>query len=250
MIVLHILGGDFDLSRLFCRALASRGVAALFMKMPYYGERRQPGSPARMVSVDPEETVRGMTQAVLDIRQAAAWLAAHEEVDADAVGHHGHQPGRHHRRAGGKHRTAIPQGVPDPGRRRDGRSRLDVGGSSRHCGKFWVDSGRTKEELFAPLRPVDPVTYARPLPGRRILMLNARHDEVVPRACTEALWHAFGEPPIIWWNAGHYSAARYMFDGVAQAVKFFQPDVAASDTTHAPAVDSKTTGAAAQSTAK
>ena len=75
VVVLHILGGDFDLSRLFCRALADRGVAALFMKMPYYGERRQPGSPARMISIDPVETVRGMTQAVLDARQAAAWLA-------------------------------------------------------------------------------------------------------------------------------------------------------------------------------
>ena len=40
VIVLHILGGDFDLARLFCRALAGRGVNALFLKMPYYGERR------------------------------------------------------------------------------------------------------------------------------------------------------------------------------------------------------------------
>ena len=30
VIVLHILGGDFDLARLFCRSLAHRGTAALF----------------------------------------------------------------------------------------------------------------------------------------------------------------------------------------------------------------------------
>src|SRR5262245_10721283 len=30
VIVLHILGGDFELSRLFCNALAQHGVAALF----------------------------------------------------------------------------------------------------------------------------------------------------------------------------------------------------------------------------
>ena len=98
VIVLHILGGDFDLARLFCRALAADGTAALFLKMPYYGERQQPGSPVRMISIDPEETVRGMTQAVLDIRRAAAWLAARDEVDADAVGHHGDQSGRASRR--------------------------------------------------------------------------------------------------------------------------------------------------------
>ena len=36
-----------------------------------------------MISADPDETVEGMTQAVLDIRRATAWLAAREEVDPD-----------------------------------------------------------------------------------------------------------------------------------------------------------------------
>src|SRR5205085_11716380 len=61
VVVLHILGGDFPLSRLYCSALSSRGVAALFVKMPYYGPRRTPGDPRRMVSKDPKETVEGMT---------------------------------------------------------------------------------------------------------------------------------------------------------------------------------------------
>src|SRR6185436_10180870 len=42
VIVLHILGGDFDLARLFARSLAHKGVGALFLKMPYYGLRQQP----------------------------------------------------------------------------------------------------------------------------------------------------------------------------------------------------------------
>ena len=66
--------------------LAQHGVAAPFVKMPYYGERRQPGTNVRMISTDPQETVRGLTQAVKDIRYAAAWLAAQDEVDAAAVG--------------------------------------------------------------------------------------------------------------------------------------------------------------------
>src|SRR5688572_11934994 len=68
VIVLHILGGDFALSRLFAGAIAQRGTAALFVKMPYYGPRRTPGSPERMISADPEQTIAGMTQAILDIR--------------------------------------------------------------------------------------------------------------------------------------------------------------------------------------
>ncbi|MGD9645940.1 MAG: hypothetical protein AB7U73_09515, partial [Pirellulales bacterium] len=37
VIVLHILGGDFDLARLVARQLATNNVAALFLKLPYYG---------------------------------------------------------------------------------------------------------------------------------------------------------------------------------------------------------------------
>ena len=47
VVVLHILGGDFDLARLFCSNLATGGVSALFLKMPYYGPRRQPDAGPR-----------------------------------------------------------------------------------------------------------------------------------------------------------------------------------------------------------
>ena len=83
---LHILGGDFELSRLCCQSLSLHGVGALFVKMPYYGPRRPEGVRVRMISDDLDQTVRGMTQAVLDIRRAAAWLAAREEIDPARLG--------------------------------------------------------------------------------------------------------------------------------------------------------------------
>src|SRR5690606_11936745 len=86
VVVLHILGGEFALSRMTANSLAREGIAALFVKMPYYGERRSRSSPRRMISRDPHETVEGMTQAVLDIRRAAAWLAARPEVDKEKLG--------------------------------------------------------------------------------------------------------------------------------------------------------------------
>src|SRR5690606_30762450 len=86
VVVLHILGGDFPLARLFCIGLAQRGCGALFLKMPYYGPRRSAESPRRMVSDDARQTVEGMTQAILDIRRATAWLAARSEVDSDRLG--------------------------------------------------------------------------------------------------------------------------------------------------------------------
>lgn len=228
VIVLHIAGGDFDLARLFGRALATKDVAALFLKMPYYGERAQPGSPARMLSLDPHETARGMTQAVLDIRQAAGWLAAREEIDPRQIGVLGISLGGI--------TGALALGI-EP-RLTKGCLLLAGGGMGEvvwqapemsEARKRWTEAGHTKEELFAIFRSVDPVTYAKPLPGRKILMLNASRDEVIPAECTKALWRAFGEPEIIWWDAGHYTAVRYLFSGAARAVEFFQTDSSSAD---------------------
>lgn len=222
VVVLHILGGDFDLARLFCRALATRGTAALFLKMPYYGERRQPGSPARMISMDPHETARGMTQAVLDIRQAAGWLASQEEIDPAQIGVLGISLGG----ITAALATGIEPRITKACFILAGGDMGEVAWQSTELTELrekWTAAGHTKEQLFEVLRPVDPVTYARPVAGREILMLNATHDEVVPPACTRALWRAFGKPEIVWWDAGHYTAVRYLFSGAARAVEFFQP---------------------------
>ncbi len=223
VIVLHILGGDFDLARLFARALAGRGINALFLKMPYYGEREQPGDPTRMISMDPHQTVKGMTQAVLDIRRAAAWLAARDEVADDQIGIMGVSLG------------GITAGLACSIEPRFNKAALLLAGGDMgqvawtstemtELREKWTSAGRTKEELFEILRQVDPVTYARPVEGRKILMLNASHDEVVPPECTKSLWRAFGEPEIIWWDAGHYTAVRYLGGGMLRVVEFFQPD--------------------------
>ena len=86
VVVLHILGGEFPLSQTVASSLARAKVAALFIKMPYYGERRSKDSPRRMISRNPRETAEGMTQAVLDVRRAGAWLAARPEVDKQRLG--------------------------------------------------------------------------------------------------------------------------------------------------------------------
>jgi hypothetical protein len=52
-------------------------------------------------------------------------------------------------------------------------------------------------------------------------MLNAREDEVIPRACTESLWKAFGEPKVEWYSGGHYSVIRHIFSALLQVSHFF-----------------------------
>jgi dienelactone hydrolase len=223
VVVLHILGGDFPLSRLFCRTLAHHGVAALFLKLPYYGPRRQPDSPARMISLDPRETAAGMRQGVLDIRRARAWLAEQPEIDPRQLGIFGISLGGI---------TSALAATAEP--RFNKVCMLLAGGNIAEVGwdtqmyararQYWTEQGGTKESFLELLRGVDPVTYAENVRGRNVkmLMLNARYDEIIPPACTESLWRAFGQPEIVWWDAGHISAGRFIFDGLARVTEFFQ----------------------------
>lgn len=220
VIVLHILGGDFPLSRLFANSLAQHGCDALFVKMPYYGPRRDPSSPRRMVSPDPQETVAGMTQAVLDIRQAAAWLAARPEIDAGQLGIFGISLGGI---------TGSLAAAAEP--RLQNVCLLLTGGDIGRVGwqslelapvrEKFLARGGSFEEFVETVRVVDPVTYAVAARGKRILMLNARSDELISRACTESLWKALGEPQIEWYSGGHYTAIAHVFSALGRVGRFF-----------------------------
>jgi dienelactone hydrolase len=221
VIVLHILGGDFDLSRLFSRQLAQSGVAALFVKLPYYGPRRPEGVRVRMVSEDPRETVAGMRQAILDIRRGAAWLAAQQEVDAERLGVFGISLGG----ITGALAFAIEPKLTMGCFMLAGGDVAKVAWDNPELTKLrarWTNQGGSKEEFFELWKTIDPVTYADRARGKRMLMLNARHDEVIPPVCTESLWHALGEPEIVWYDAGHYTAVRFIFDGLGRVSRFFR----------------------------
>ncbi|MFM9118457.1 MAG: alpha/beta hydrolase family protein [Planctomycetota bacterium] len=220
VIVLHILGGDFPLARLFANSLAQHGVAALFLKMPYYGERRDPNSSRRMISKDPQETVEGMTQAVLDIRQATAWLATRPEIDAQQLGIFGISLGGI---TGALAATAEP--------RLQNVCLLLAGGDIGRIAweskelsdvrKGWLATGGSREEFLKRLQSIDPVRYGENVQGRRILLLNATADEVIPKACTESLWESFGKPEIVWYSGGHYSVARHLLSALDRSSRFF-----------------------------
>jgi dienelactone hydrolase len=223
VVVLHILGADFALSRYFAARLADRGVAALFVKLPYYGERRPPGK--RFLSEDLERSVSAMRQGVLDVRRAVAWLGGREEVDPTRLGVTGISLGGIV--------SAVAASV-DPAIDRAalllaGGGLADVLWEMPEAARYralWVAAGRTRADLEALTRPFDPLTYATGLKGKRVLMLNGDVDEVIPPRAALALWEAAGRPPIEWFDCGHYSAAGYLLPGIRRAVEFLGEDAA------------------------
>ncbi len=223
VVVLHILGSDFPLSRYMAARLADRGVAALFLKLPYYGERRPasgPGAvPTRFLSADIERTMTSMRQGVCDVRRGLCWLAGRPNVDTSRLGVAGISLG------GIVASIAV---AVDPAAR-EGVFLLAGGDLSRilwempESAKFrqaWELSGRTIRDLKALTDPFDPLTYAGRLAGKRLMMIAGNVDEVVPTASTLALWNAAGRPPIHWYDCGHYSAIGYLLPGIRQTVEF------------------------------
>lgn len=213
VVVLHILGGSFELSQTVANSLARKGVAALFIKMPYYGERRRPGHPRRMMSKQVPETVEGMTQAALDIRRAVAWLRARPEIDDDDLGITGIS-------LGGLMSTIGAAAEP-----RIRKAGIQLAGGNLAIA-FWdnprpesselrdeyIRTGGSRDSFIKALVPIEPTTYGHLLRDRHILMLAARKDEIFPESSTIALWKSIGEPEIIWLeDAGHYTSMLYIF---------------------------------------
>ena len=224
MVVLHILGADFALSRYLAARLADRGVAALFVQLPYYGNRRGAEKEQRFLSVDIGRSVGAMRQGICDVRRASAWLAGREEVDAAKLGVAGISLGGI---------VASVAAAVDPAINRVPRCWPAAGWptSSGRCPRgakyreLWLASGRTKADLEALTAPFDPLTHADRLKGKRILMIAGIVDEVIPPSAARALWEKAGRPPIRWYDCGHYSAVGILLPALRETVEFFAVDL-------------------------
>ncbi len=225
VVVLHILGADFALSRYYAARLADRGVAALFIKLPYYGERRPAGEGKRFLSNDIDRSTLSMRQGVCDIRRAATWLGSRPEVDPGRLGVTGISLGGI--------TSALATAV-DPAIARSafllaggGLDQvlwtMDEPGADRWR-KEWINSGRTFADLSALTTPYDPLTYADRLVGKKLLMVAGNVDEVIPPSAARRLWEAAGRPPIRWCDCGHYSSGGYLLPAIREAVEFFAAD--------------------------
>ena len=218
VIVLDITGGDQSLSRLIARHLAQNEIGGLFVQMAYYGPRRPPGSNLRLLSPDIDHTFKAITQTVLDLRRATAWMEARPEVDKTKLGIMGTSLGSF---------MAALTGEMEP---KLGRVTILLGGGGFIDGywdhpqaipyrKAFEAVGGTKKLAQDFIADIDPITHAGLLKDRKVLIIAAKNDEIVPPKMAENLWKATGEQRIIWLNAGHYSAALFLLPGLKHVVE-------------------------------
>jgi dienelactone hydrolase len=221
VIVLDITAGDQNLSRIMATHLANNGVAGLFVQMAYYGPRRPAGSDLRLLSPDVPHTLAAIRQTVLDIRRASAWLENRPEIDGKQLGIMGTSLGSF---------IAALTAEAEP---RLGKVAVLLGGGGLVDAyyedprgaifrKLWETLGGTKERMKQIIAPVDPLTYAENLKERKLLILAAKRDDIVPPRCAEALWQATGKQKIVWYNCTHYGAALYIVAALNQITEHFK----------------------------
>jgi dienelactone hydrolase len=236
VICLHILNGNYELERMLCTFLAESGVPAIMFKLPYYGERN-PGEGRKVLARDPFLFTACLKQAPLDVRRTVDVLAARPEVDAKRIGIAGISLGAI--MAAGAcgveprlQRAALLLG---------GGDLLRIVSDAREVRAIREALARLppdqRRSLDAAIAQSDPLTHAAALrqlgQSKRLLMINASEDEVIPRACTLKLAEAAGIKEQVVWieGAGHYTALaglpRIMRDTIAFFCRDLPPGITA-----------------------
>lgn len=222
VIVLDITGGNQALSRTIARHLAQNGVAGMFTQMAYYGPRRPANSKLRLLSFDVDHTIEAVRQTVLDLRRATAFLESRPEVDPKQLGIMGTSLGSFVAALTGEMEPKLSKVCVLLG----GGGFVDAYYNDPRVTPFRIAyelTGGNRKKVEQWLAPVDPITHADLLRDRKVLIVGAKHDEIVPPKMAENLWKASGEQRIVWLESGHFTAAVYLVSSLSHVVEHFQP---------------------------
>lgn len=216
MLVLDILDGKGLVSRGEAMWLATHDIAALAMVMPYYGPRRPTEGKFRLLSTDVELSKANVRQTVLDARLAIAFLAGVEGVDPERLGILGTSLGSFmgSLTAAAEPRLSIVCLLLGGGGLVDAFYAHPKATAVVTLLRFF---GNSKDDMKRWLAVVDPLTFADRLKEKRLLLVAASRDDVVPPSAMTRLWEATDKPPIVWVDTTHVGSALYVFP-IMQAV--------------------------------
>ncbi len=226
VIILDVTAGNQVLSRTIGKTFARNGVAGLFVQMAYYPPRRPakgPGSKLRLMSPNLPHTIAAVTQTVLDLRVATAWLESRPEIDKNRLGITGTSLGSF---------VAALAGEMEP---KLGRVGVLLGGGGFVDAYYDHPDGATVRTLYEALggskakaktmmAPIDPLTCAANLKKRKLLILAAKKDDIVPPKMAEWLWEASGKQKIVWYDTNHYGAILEIGDALKHLLAHFKDE--------------------------
>ena len=190
--------------RRLAQHLAARGIACAVMDLPYHGYRRRrgvaPAAPYLESSV--ASSVQALGQAASDVRTVTSWLSVQPGIDPHRLGIVGISLGAIVAHLAMGEDDRLTAGVAVLG----GGDLPDLSRTSalvRLLRRFY--SQPLDPATLGGLRVVDPLTYADRNRPRRVLMIEAARDSLVPPRDAAELWEALGRPPIQWLDVNHFA---------------------------------------------
>ena len=181
-------------------ALAARfagetGIQALYIELPFQGERTPKGRRSGEVtfSADLAQDEATFVQAAQDVERAVEWLVRERKVDAKRLGILGTSLGGFV--------AGDLYGMTD----RFACAVLQISGGdvasvvfgesnwlTKHIREGLAAQGLDEAAVRERMRPLDPATWARKERKDGLLLIAAEHDEIVPLATVKSLAESYG----------------------------------------------------------
>ena len=191
IILLHGLGGDKNQLQALAMLLNGKGYITVAIDVAGHGDRpKVKGKPIGEQDLEGMRTIAAQT--VQDLRRTVDYLSSREDIDTKRIGFVGVSLGGV---LGARFLTEEP---------RVAAAALWVAGgdwgtlittSAHPFAKRFRDTGETDAaKIRAALADVDPVPAISHAASRPLLFLNGATDDVVPKACSEALFAAAKGP--------------------------------------------------------
>ncbi|HTQ08929.1 MAG TPA: hypothetical protein VMI31_02545 [Fimbriimonadaceae bacterium] len=206
VIVLHYWGTrDLKVERALGAELNRHDIAAILVTLPYHLSRTPPGYESGELALepDPDLITQNMIQSIWDVRRTADWIDSRPEFDHTRVGIAGSSLG------------AIVATMAYGVDKRFVDATFVLGGvdlariiwtSSRTVREKEVlrHEGYTEDKLRKALAPIEPLPFVEARKSGTAFVVGANYDTVMPRASTEELIHALGNPKTLFLDTGHY----------------------------------------------
>jgi len=219
-VILHILDGQLNASRLIASDFVAHGAAAMIVIMPGYRERRGEGQPKGFVSEDIERLTQGVRQAIMDAARAGEVMRALPRVQSHKVCLVGASLGGFV----GSAVAAVDHRFPRAVLVLAGGGLADVlfndSRETRRVAERLQAAGHTREGLRKKLAKIDPLTYAPHIGADRALLINALEDEVVPRESALALARAIGAKRHVWYPGTHVGILAHVLSLLEESRRF------------------------------
>lgn len=212
VLFLHGYGGKKEHGQLAASLLVPQGLAVMAIDARLHGERAEPGK--SLLSPESLADGRPLVNTVIDNRRAIDYLGSRQDLDAERLTVLGVSMGG----ILGAVLAAVDERVDAAALLvAGGRWDLVVADSQHPSAQSIRELGLSSDQIRQVTATIDPVNFVGHIAPRPLLMVNGDKDEIIPRACAEALHAAAGEPKqVIWYQGGHVNVPLDVINTVLQ----------------------------------